>query len=68
MSERVEDVLSMGDTVEVRVTEIDPQGKVRLVRNDLPEIPTAGPEAAAGDREKAVPAVAAEDVVAKAVR
>ncbi len=33
--ERVEDVLRMGDQVEVRVIEIDPQGKVRLTRKDL---------------------------------
>jgi polyribonucleotide nucleotidyltransferase len=33
--ERVEDVLRMGDDVEVRVIEIDPQGKVRLSRKDL---------------------------------
>jgi polyribonucleotide nucleotidyltransferase len=46
--ERVEDVLSMGDTVEVRVTEIDPQGKVRLVRNDLPEIPDSRPRGGGG--------------------
>jgi len=49
--ERVEDVLSMGDTVEVRVTEIDPQGKVRLVRNDLPEIPDSRPRGGGGSRE-----------------
>ncbi|MBN2566343.1 MAG: polyribonucleotide nucleotidyltransferase [Candidatus Eisenbacteria bacterium] len=35
--ERVEDVLSIGDEVPVRVIEIDPQGKVRLVRQDLPD-------------------------------
>jgi len=35
--ERVEDVLSIGDEVPVRVIEIDPQGKVRLVRDDLPD-------------------------------
>ncbi len=33
--DRVEDVLSMGDEVPVRVIEIDPQGKVRLSRKDL---------------------------------
>jgi polyribonucleotide nucleotidyltransferase len=35
--DRVEDVLSIGDEVPVRVTEIDPQGKVRLTREDLPD-------------------------------
>ena len=33
--ERVEDVLRMGDEVQVKVIEIDPQGKVRLSRKDL---------------------------------
>jgi polyribonucleotide nucleotidyltransferase len=33
--ERVEDVLKMGDDVQVKVIEIDPQGKVRLSRKDL---------------------------------
>ena len=37
--ERVEDVLKMGDEVPVRVIEIDPQGKVRLTRTDLPPSP-----------------------------
>ncbi len=43
--ERVEDVLNVGDTVEVRVIEVDPQGKVRLVRNDVPPVapPSSGP-------------------------
>lgn len=43
--ERVEDVLNVGDTVEVKVLEVDPQGKVRLVRNDIPPMapPSSGP-------------------------
>ena len=32
--ERVEEVLKMGDAVEVKVIEIDPQGKIRLGRKD----------------------------------
>jgi len=32
--ERVEDVMNLGDEVEVRIIEIDPQGKVRLARKD----------------------------------
>jgi len=32
--ERVEEVLKMGDAVEVKVIEIDPQGKIRLDRKD----------------------------------
>jgi len=41
--ERVEDVLKVGDTVEVRVSEVDPQGKVRLIRNDLPPLAPSNP-------------------------
>jgi len=33
--EKVEDVLSIGDMVEVKVTEIDSQGRVNLIRNDM---------------------------------
>jgi len=33
--EKVEDVLSIGDEIEVKVSEIDPQGRINLVRNDL---------------------------------
>jgi polyribonucleotide nucleotidyltransferase len=32
--ERVEDVLKLGDEIEVRIIEIDPQGKVRLSRKE----------------------------------
>lgn len=32
--ERVEDVMNLGDVVEVKIIEIDPQGKVRLARKD----------------------------------
>ena len=51
--ERVEDVLSFGDDVEVRVIEIDPQGKVRLSRADLPPAGEGGgdrPESGQGGR------------------
>ena len=40
--EKVEDVLRMGDEVQVRVIEIDPQGKVRLSRKDLLGPPEGG--------------------------
>jgi polyribonucleotide nucleotidyltransferase len=33
--EKVEDVLSIGDTVEVKVAEIDSQGRINLIRNDM---------------------------------
>ncbi len=33
--EKVEDVVKIGDTLECRVAEIDPQGRINLVRNDI---------------------------------
>jgi polyribonucleotide nucleotidyltransferase len=48
--ERVEDVLNMGDEVEVRVIEIDPQGKVRLSRKDL--LPGGGEGRGGGTRRR----------------
>ena len=33
--EKVEDVLNIGDEVEVKVSEIDSQGRVNLIRNDM---------------------------------
>jgi len=33
--EKVEDVLSIGDAVEVKVSEIDSQGRINLLRNDM---------------------------------
>ncbi len=33
--EKVEDVLNIGDAVEVKVAEIDSQGRVNLIRNDI---------------------------------
>ena len=33
--EKVEDVVKIGDTLEVKVAEIDAQGRVNLVRNDI---------------------------------
>jgi polyribonucleotide nucleotidyltransferase len=47
--ERVEDVLKMGEEVEVKVIEIDPQGKVRLSRKELLGPPAEGEEPE-GDR------------------
>jgi polyribonucleotide nucleotidyltransferase len=40
--EKVEDVLHMGEEVQVKVIEIDPQGKVRLSRKDLLGPPEGG--------------------------
>ena len=33
--EKVEDVLNIGDAIEVKVSEIDSQGRVNLIRNDI---------------------------------
>ena len=33
--EKVEDVMNIGDEVEVKVNEIDSQGRVNLIRNDI---------------------------------
>ncbi len=33
--EKVEDVVKVGDILEVKVNEIDPQGRVNLIRNDI---------------------------------
>ena len=33
--EKVEDVMNIGDKVEVKVTEIDNQNRINLVRKDL---------------------------------
>jgi polyribonucleotide nucleotidyltransferase len=33
--EKVEDVVNIGDELEVRVSEIDAQGRINLVRNDI---------------------------------
>ncbi|NLB91247.1 MAG: polyribonucleotide nucleotidyltransferase [Clostridiales bacterium] len=33
--EKVEDVVKVGDELEVKVNEIDPQGRINLVRNDI---------------------------------
>ncbi len=33
--EKCEDVVSIGDEIEVKVVEIDPQGRINLIRNDI---------------------------------
>ena len=33
--EKVEDVMNIGDEIEVKVSEIDSQGRVNLIRNDI---------------------------------
>ena len=50
--EKVEDVLSVGDTVKVKVLDIDDRGKVSLDRLDKPEAPagSGGGSSEGGDR------------------
>jgi len=35
--EKVEDIMNIGDEVEVKVTEIDSQGRINLLRTQLPD-------------------------------
>jgi len=59
--DRVEDVLSLGQEVEVKVDDIDPQGKVSLSLAGAPPAPTgngAGPSASASNGGRAAPAAA----------
>ena len=52
--EKVEDVVNIGDTLECRVAEIDDQGRVNLVRNDIvydnDAMPVRRPPRRDGDR------------------
>lgn len=51
--EKVEDVCAVGDEMEVRVTEVDSQGRINLVRNDIVyerQIPEGGNRPPMGDR------------------
>ncbi len=61
--ERVEDVLELGQPVEVRVDDIDPQGKVSLsLAGDLPEATAGGGEGGgSGGRTPAPRAASFED-------
>jgi len=51
---KVEDVVNIGDTLEVRVAEIDAQGRINLVRNDIKyddeSMPVRRPPRRDGDR------------------
>ena len=51
--EKVEDVVNIGDTLECRVAEIDSQGRINLVRNDIvydnDAMPVRRPPRAAGN-------------------
>ena len=48
--EKVEDVLSVGDEVHVKVIEVDEKGKVSLDRIDKPEAPGASESDGAADK------------------
>ncbi|MDO4548659.1 MAG: polyribonucleotide nucleotidyltransferase [Clostridia bacterium] len=54
--EKVEDVVSIGDTLECKVAEIDSQGRVNLVRNDIvyenEGMPSRRPPRRDGDRPR----------------
>ncbi len=52
--EKVEDVMNIGDEIEVKVNEIDSQGRVNLIRNDITysKAPMAGPRDANGPRRR----------------
>ncbi len=54
--DRVEDVLDLGDTVEVRVDDVDPNGKVSLSLASAVEVPGGGSSEAAGDSADAASA------------
>ncbi len=49
--EKVEDVMNIGDEIEVKVNEIDSQGRVNLIRNDMTysKAPTTGARDAGGN-------------------
>ncbi len=50
--EKVEDVFNIGDEVEVKVSEIDSQGRVNLIRNDMVYTRPVAPRPAMGDRRR----------------
>ena len=59
--DRVEDVVDLGDEIEVRVDDIDPQGKVSLsLAGSLPEAP-ARPGNGGADADSSGPVVSFED-------
>ena len=51
--EKVEDVLKIGDEIEVKVDEIDSQGRINLIRNDMVyERSSTGARSGSGDRTR----------------
>ena len=53
--EKVEDVLNIGDEVEVKVSEIDSQGRVNLIRNDIVYTRSAAPRGDKGGERRRPP-------------
>ena len=51
--EKVEDVMNIGDEIEVKVNEIDSQGRVNLIRNDITYPSNEGaPRSFSGERRR----------------
>ena len=52
--EKVEDVMNIGDEIEVKVNEIDSQGRINLIRTDIvyPSAPEGGFRPSNGDRRR----------------
>ena len=48
--EKVEDVVNIGDELEVKVNEIDAQGRINLIRNDIAYENTAPARREGGNR------------------
>ena len=53
--EKVEDVLNIGDEVEVKVSEIDSQGRINLIRNDIVYTRPTGPRPGNGGERRRPP-------------
>lgn len=53
--EKVEDVLNIGDEVEVKVSEIDSQGRINLIRNDIVYTRPVGPRPGNGGERRRPP-------------
>ena len=53
--EKVEDVVNIGDEVEVKVSEIDSQGRINLIRNDIVYTRPVGPRPGNGGERRRPP-------------
>jgi polyribonucleotide nucleotidyltransferase len=50
--DKVEDVVSLGDEIEVRVDDVDPNGKVSLIPTSAPEGGSGGSDSGSGGRDR----------------